>query len=130
MFKIIPKKNKAAEIICNLNKINKNELKKIKSTLDKYGMIYFPKQKLNSRNYLNFAQKFGKPANYPRLRGLNKKYHKLLLYKENLQTRDQALVNNFIQTLHIQKNLHDTLCCYQNWCLKKVLQILSFPHSI
>ena len=26
MFKIIPKKNKAAEIICNLNKINKNEI--------------------------------------------------------------------------------------------------------
>ena len=49
MFKIIPKKNKAAEIICNLNKINKNELKQIKSTLDKYGMIYFPKQKLNSK---------------------------------------------------------------------------------
>ena len=71
MFKIIPKKNKAAEIICNLNKINKHELKQIKSTLDKYGMIFFPKQKLNSRNYLNFAQKFGKPANYPRLRGLN-----------------------------------------------------------
>ena len=26
MFKIIPKKNKAAEIICNLNKINKKQL--------------------------------------------------------------------------------------------------------
>ena len=55
MFKIIPKKNKAAEIICNLNKINKNELKQIKSSLDKYGMIYFTKQKLNSKTYINLS---------------------------------------------------------------------------
>ena len=81
MFKIIPKKNKAAEIICNLNKINKNELKQIKSSLDKYGMIYFTKQRLNSKTYINFAKKFGKPANYPRLKGLNKKYPVSLIQK-------------------------------------------------
>ena len=42
MLKIISKKNRAAEIICNLNKIDNKQLKEIKSTLDKYGMIYFP----------------------------------------------------------------------------------------
>ena len=95
MFKIIPKKNKAAEIICNLNKINKNELKQIKSTLDKYGMIYFPKQKLNSRNYLNFAQKFGKPANYPRLRGLNKKYPQITVVQRKSSDKGPSFGEQF-----------------------------------
>ena len=42
MFKIIPgKKDIGAEIIGNIKKINKNDLKKIKFALQKYGMIYF-----------------------------------------------------------------------------------------
>ena len=46
MFKIIPnKKNIGAELICDLNKINNSTLKKIKSALSKYGMIYFRNQK-------------------------------------------------------------------------------------
>ncbi len=41
MFKIIPnKKNIGAELVCDLNKINNSTLKKIKSALSKYGMIY------------------------------------------------------------------------------------------
>ena len=52
MLKIISKKNRAAEIICNLNKIDNKQLKEIKSTLDKYGMIYFPKQNLLPRTIL------------------------------------------------------------------------------
>ena len=75
MLKIIPnKKNIGAEIVCDLNNINNSVLKKIKSALSKYGMIYFRNQNLNSDNYVKFAKKFGKLANYPRLKGLNKKY--------------------------------------------------------
>ena len=45
MFKIIPnKKNIGAELICDLNKINNSTLKKIKSALSNYGMIYFSNQ--------------------------------------------------------------------------------------
>ena len=41
MFKIIPKKNNAAaEINCDLNKINLKQLSQIKLTLNNYGMIY------------------------------------------------------------------------------------------
>ena len=78
MFKIIPgKKDIGAQISCNIRKINKNNLKKIKSALQKYGMIYFRKQNLNSKTYIQFAKNFGKLADYPRLKGLNKKYSKI-----------------------------------------------------
>ena len=74
MLKIIPnKKNIGAELVCDLNKINNSSLNKIKSALSKYGMIYFRNQKLSSDHYVKFAKKFGKLANYPRLKGLNKK---------------------------------------------------------
>ena len=63
MFKIIPKKNNAAaEINCDLNKINLKQLSQIKLTLNNYGMVYFRKQNLSSANYLKFAKKFGKLA--------------------------------------------------------------------
>ena len=70
MLKIIPnKKNIGAELVCDLNKINNSTLKKIKSALSKYGMIYFRNQILNSDDYVKFAKKFGKLANYHRLKG-------------------------------------------------------------
>jgi len=51
MIKIIPKKNNiSAEIECNLK------------SLIKYGLIYFRKQKLTSKEYLKFYKIFGKPA--------------------------------------------------------------------
>ena len=89
------KKNRAAEIICNLNKIDNKQLKEIKSTLDKYGMIYFPKQKLSSKNYLNFAKKFGKPANYPRLKGLNKKYPQITVVQRKSTDKGPSFGEQF-----------------------------------
>ena len=79
MFKIIPNKREiGAEIVCNIKKLSKKDFIKIKITLQKYGMIYFKKQNLTSRFYLKFAKKFGKLANYPRLKGLSKKYPKII----------------------------------------------------
>ena len=78
MFKIIPnKKEIGAEIICNIKNINNKDIKKIKSALQKYGMLFFRKQTLTSKLYLKFAKNFGKLANYPRLKGLSKKYPKI-----------------------------------------------------
>ena len=75
MIKIIPSKNNiSAEVRCNLRLIKKNDVKKIKSCLIKYGLIYFKKQKLTSKEYLKFSKIFGKPTFYPRLKGLSKKY--------------------------------------------------------
>jgi alpha-ketoglutarate-dependent taurine dioxygenase len=74
MIKIIPKNNIVAEIECNLKSLSKTDITKIKSCLIKYGLIYFRKQKLTSKEYLKFSKIFGKPAFYPRLRGLSKKY--------------------------------------------------------
>ena len=53
MIKLIPnKKNIGAEIICDLRKLSKEDLKKLKSALYKYGVIFFKKQKLTSSMYL------------------------------------------------------------------------------
>ena len=75
MIKVIPnKKNIGAEIICDLRKLSKKDLKSLKSALYKYGVIFFKNQNLTSSMYLKFAKNFGTLANYPRLKGLSKKY--------------------------------------------------------
>ena len=74
MIKVIPnKKDIGAEIICDLRKVSKEDLRKLKSALYKYGVIFFKNQNLTSGTYLKFAKNFGKLANYPRLKGLSKK---------------------------------------------------------
>ena len=84
MLKILPnKKNIGAEIILNLKDISNEDISAIKKALNKYGMIYFRNQKLTSKLYIKFAKYFGKLANYPRLKGLNKKFPQItvcLLY--------------------------------------------------
>ena len=75
MLKIIPnKKNIGAEIIVNLKDISNKDISKIKKALNKYGMLYFKEQKLTSKLFIKFAKYFGNLANYPRLKGLNKKF--------------------------------------------------------
>ena len=96
MFDIIPgKKNIGAEIICDLKKINKYHIKKIKSALQKYGMLYFRKQNLNSRNYVKFAKNFGKLAEYPRLKGLNKKYPKITVVQRKASDKGPSFGEQF-----------------------------------
>ncbi len=96
MFKIIPgRKNIGAEIFCNIKKINKNDLKKIKFALQKYGMIYFRKQNLNSKTYIQFAKNFGQLANYPRLRGLNKKYPKITVVQRKISDKGPSFGEQF-----------------------------------
>ena len=96
MFNIIPgKKNIGAEVICNLKTINKYQIKKIKSALQKYGMLYFRKQNLNSRNYVKFAKNFGKLAEYPRLKGLNKKYPKITVVQRKASDKGPSFGEQF-----------------------------------
>ena len=96
MFKIIPgKKDIGAEISGNIKKINKNDLKKIKFALQKYGMIYFRKQNLNSKTYIQFAKNFGQLANYPRLRGLNKKYPKITVVERKISDKGPSFGEQF-----------------------------------
>ena len=96
MFKIIPgKKDIGAQISCNIRKINKNNLKKIKSALQKYGMIYFRKQNLNSKAYIQFAKNFGKLADYPRLKGLNKKYPKITVVQRKSSDKGPSFGEQF-----------------------------------
>ena len=96
MFKIISgKKDIGAEIFCNIKKINRNDLKKIKFALQKYGMIYFRKQNLNSKTYIQFAKNFGQLANYPRLRGINKKYPKITVVERKISDKGPSFGEQF-----------------------------------
>ena len=77
------KKNIGAEIIVNLKEITNKDIFQIKKALNKYGMLYFKQQELTSKFYIQFAKYFGNLANYPRLKGLNKKFPQItvcLLY--------------------------------------------------
>tara|TARA_Y100001970_G_scaffold282663_1_gene395989 strand:- start:415 stop:810 length:396 start_codon:yes stop_codon:yes gene_type:complete len=131
MFNIIPnKKEIGAEIICDIRRINNKEIKKIKLALQRYGMLFFRNQSLTSELYLKFAKNFGKLANYPRLKGLSKKYPKITVVQRKVSIKAQVLVNNFTQIQFIRKNLQDLRCYYLNLCHKKEKQIQNFAHSI
>ena len=58
-------------------------------------MIYFRNQKLNSDNYVKFAKKFGKLANYPRLKGLNKKYPQITVVQRKSTDKGPSFGEQF-----------------------------------
>ena len=96
MLKIIPnKKDIGAEIVCNLKKLSKVDLRKIKSALHKYGVIFFKKQNLTSGSYLKFAKNFGKLANYPRLKGLSKKYPQITVVQRKESDKGPSFGEQF-----------------------------------
>lgn len=95
-IKILPIKNHtAAEIICNLSKISKLDLLMIKKTLNEFGMVYFRNQKLSSKDYLSFAKKIGKPAFYPRLKGLSKKFPEITVVQRKKKDKGPSFGEQF-----------------------------------
>ena len=96
MLKIIPnKKNIGAEIIVNLKDISNKDISKIKKALNKYGMLYFKEQKLTSKLYIKFAKYFGNLANYPRLKGLNKKFPQITVVQRKSTDKGPSFGEQF-----------------------------------
>ena len=96
MFKIIPnKKEIGAEIVCDIRNLKYNEIKKIKLSLQRYGMLFFKKQPLTSKLYIKFAKNFGKLASYPRLRGLSKKYPKITVVQRKASDKGPSFGEQF-----------------------------------
>ena len=96
MLKIIPnKKNIGAEIVVSLKEITNKDIFKIKKALNKYGMLYFKKQKLTSKFYVNFAKNFGKLANYPRLKGLNKRFPQITVVQRKSTDKGPSFGEQF-----------------------------------
>jgi len=96
MLKIIPnKKDIGAEIVCDLKKLSNVDFRKIKSALHKYGVIFFKKQSLTSGSYLKFAKNFGKLANYPRLKGLSKKYPQITVVQRKSSDKGPSFGEQF-----------------------------------
>ena len=96
MLKIIPnKKNIGAEINVNLKEITNKDIFKIKKALNQYGMLYFKKQKLTSKLYIKFAKYFGKLANYPRLKGLSKKFPQITVVQRKSTDKGPSFGEQF-----------------------------------
>ena len=96
MLKIIPnKKNIGAEIIVNLKDVSNKDISKIKKALNKYGMLYFKGQKLTSKLYIKFAKYFGNLANYPRLKGLNKKFPQITVVQRKSTDKGPSFGEQF-----------------------------------
>ena len=96
MLKIIPnKKNIGAEINVNLKEITNKDIFKIKKALNKYGMLYFREQKLTSKLYIKFAKYFGNLANYPRLKGLNKKFPQITVVQRKSTDKGPSFGEQF-----------------------------------
>ena len=96
MLKIIPnKKNIGAEIILNLKDISIKDISTIKKALNKYGLIFFRNQKLTSKLYIKFAKHFGKLANYPRLKGLNKKFPQITVVQRKSTDKGPSFGEQF-----------------------------------
>ena len=96
MLEIKPnKKNIGAEIIVNLKEITNKDIFKIKRALNKYGMLYFKEQKLTSKLYIKFAKHFGKLANYPRLKGLSKKFKQITVVQRKATDKGPSFGEQF-----------------------------------
>jgi len=69
-MKIEPNKV-GAFVKCNLKTASKEEISEIKTALEKFGVLFFRNQDLDSKSYINLAKNFGDLADYPMLKGLN-----------------------------------------------------------
>ncbi len=96
MLKITPnKKNIGAEVVFDIKNLSKKDLLIIKKALSEYGMLYFKKQKLNSKLYIKFAKNFGKIAKYPRLKGLSKKYPQITVVQRKVTDKGPSFGEQF-----------------------------------
>ena len=107
MLKIIAnKKNIGAEINVNLKEITNKDVIQIKKALNKFGMLYFKEQELTSKLYIKFAKYFGNLANYPRLKGLNKKFPQITVVQRKLTDKgpsfgEQFHTDSILSLIHI-----------------------------
>ena len=137
MIKVIPnKKNIGAEIICDLRKLSKKDLKSLKSALCKYGVIFFKNKNLTSSMYLKFAKNFGKLANYPRLKGLSKNYPQITVvqrkrtdkgpsfgeqfHTDSIYTKKPPRFTMLLSKLVPKKGIANTEFCSQYLAYKKL----------
>ena len=96
MLRIISNKNNiGAEIDTDLQKLSNENFKIITKALNKYGMIFFRRQNLSSKHYVEFAKNFGKLADYPRLKGLNKKYPQITVVQRKESDKGPSFGEQF-----------------------------------
>ena len=58
-------------------------------------MIFFRRQNLSSKHYVEFAKNFGKLADYPRLKGLNKNYPQITVVQRKESDKGPSFGEQF-----------------------------------
>jgi taurine dioxygenase len=58
-------------------------------------MVFFKRQNLSSKYYVEFAKNFGKLADYPRLKGLNKKYPQITVVQRKVSDKGPSFGEQF-----------------------------------
>tara|TARA_Y100000992_G_C21231677_1_gene475818 strand:+ start:232 stop:909 length:678 start_codon:yes stop_codon:yes gene_type:complete len=58
-------------------------------------MLFLRGQKIDSKTYVNFAKNFGKLANYPRLKGLNKKFPQITVVQRKTSDKGPSFGESF-----------------------------------
>ena len=58
-------------------------------------MLYFREQKLTAKLYIKFAKYFGNLANYPRLKGLNKKFPQITVVQRKSTDKGPSFGEQF-----------------------------------
>ena len=58
-------------------------------------MLFLRGQKIDSKTYVNFAKNFGKLANYPRLKGLNKKFPQITVVQRKISDKGPSFGESF-----------------------------------
>jgi len=61
-----------------LKNLEQKQVNEIKDILSQFGVIFIKEQSLDPETYQNFAKSIGTPVIYPRLKGLDKKFSRIL----------------------------------------------------
>tara|TARA_B100001250_G_scaffold352123_1_gene324688 strand:+ start:980 stop:1780 length:801 start_codon:yes stop_codon:yes gene_type:complete len=89
------KNNVGANIICNLQKVSKEEIDQIKDSLNKFGVVFFRNQNLDSKSYIEFAKNFGPLADYPMLKGLSDEFPEITVVERKVSDTGPSFGEQF-----------------------------------
>ncbi len=96
-FSITPGKNNVGAYIndIDLNQFDTNKIDQIKYVLERYGVIFIKKQKIDPGKYQEFARLIGELVAYPRLKGL-KKYPFINIIERKINDKNLAFGSSWL----------------------------------
>ena len=96
--------NIGAKITCDLKTAGKEEIGEIEKTLEKFGLVFFRNQNLDSKSYIQFAKNFGPLADYPMLKGLSDEFPKITVVERKKTDTGPSFGHQFHSDSSYTKN--------------------------